>query len=61
VVCHHAAGRDFSRWTRDVLADPILAERVLAVEALVPHDVEAARAALVAAITDRYGMRADRG
>jgi hypothetical protein len=41
VVCHHAAGHDFSRWARDVLADPVLAERVLAVETAVPHDLEA--------------------
>ncbi|OLT01365.1 hypothetical protein BJF90_32475 [Pseudonocardia sp. CNS-004] len=40
--------------------DPGLADRVRAVEASLPDDVEAARARLVAAIIDRYGMRVDR-
>ena len=60
VVRHHAAGHDFSRWTWDVLADPVLAERVHAVEHATQHDPEAARSALVDAITARYGIRADR-
>jgi hypothetical protein len=60
VVCHHAAGYDFSRWTREVLADPVLAERVHTVERATPHDVEAARAALIDAISARYGIGSDR-
>jgi hypothetical protein len=60
VVGHHAAGHDFSRWTRDVLADPVLAERVRAVEHAAHDDPEAARSALVDAITARYGIRANR-
>jgi hypothetical protein len=43
-----------------VLADPVLAEQIHTVERAAPHDVEAARAALVDAISARYGIGSDR-
>ena len=55
----HITAGDFSRWTRDVLADDELGGRLRGIERWFitdpVADPELARSAVVAAITDRYG------
>ena len=55
----HITAGDFSRWTRDVLADDELGGRLRGIERWFitdpVADPEMARSAVIAAITDRYG------
>lgn len=59
----HLTAGDFSRWTQDVLADDELGGRLRGIERWFGTDPAAdpdmARAALIAAITDRYGKDGD--
>jgi len=60
VVAHHCACGDPSRWVREVLGDGSLAHRLAAAEALARDaGPEAARAAMLAAIAERYPARAE--
>jgi hypothetical protein len=54
VIAHHCRQRDFSRWVHDVLGDPPLAAAIARVENTAPAGAAKARAALLAAIRERY-------
>ena len=58
VLHQHLTAGDFSRWSRDVLADDELGARLRAIERWFHHDphadIEPARAAILAAVDDRY-------
>lgn len=59
---HHAAGRDLTRWIRDVHRDDPLAERLVRLEGRIAAgaDVDTERTNIVAAIEHRYGLGAVR-
>lgn len=58
VLRHHAAGRDFSRWIRDVHRDQPLANQIRHIEGRIAHGANPAaqRRVLIKAITRRYGL-----
>jgi hypothetical protein len=50
---HHRRGSDYSRWLRDKVKDPDLADEIAAIERS-PHPTDEARALVREAVSRRY-------